>query len=128
MFKSVLKISLLFFLFFSCSSNSGFYIYDLNGNEINLNHNSNRQNYNFNENTTLYFDRSEIKNNYIEVNVIASKHYYYGSFYFDKSFMKSLNKKVSLLDIDALIFEEDFSAYQNYNKDFIYFTAIRYKK
>ena len=128
MFKVIFKTPLLFILFFSCSSNGGFYIYDLNGKEINLNYNSNRRGYNFNENTTLYFDRSEIKEEYIEVNVIASKQYYYGNFYFDKSFMNSLNKKSSLLDIDALIFEEDFSIYPNYNKEFIYFTAIRYKK
>jgi len=125
MFKVIFKIHFLFFLFFSCSSNSGFYIYDLNGKEIN--YSSNRRNYNFNENVSLYFDRSEIKKDYIEVNVIASKHHYYGNFYFDKSFMTSLNKRVSLLDVDALIFEEDFSMYKNYNKEFIYFTAIQYK-
>ena len=127
MFRTILIIPLLFFLFFSCSSNGGFYIYDLNGKEINLNHNSNRRNYNFNKNSTLYFDRSEIKDDYIEVNVIASKHYFYGNFYFDKSFMNSLNKRVSLLDVDALIFEEDFSMYKKYKKEFIYFTAIQYK-
>ena len=124
MFKTIFKIPLLYFLFFSCSSNGGFYIYDLNGKEISINHRSNR----YNDNVTLYFDRSEIKEDYIEVNVVASKHYYYGNFYFDKSFMTSLNKRVSLLDVDALIFEQDFSMYQNYNKEFIYFTAIRYKK
>ena len=128
MFKAIFITPFLFILFFSCSSNGGFYIYDLNGKEINLNHNSNRLSYNSNENTMLYFDRSKIKEEYIEVNVIASNHYYYGNFYFDKSFMNSLNKRVSLLEIDALIFEEDFSTYPNYNKEFIYFTAIRYKK
>ena len=125
MFNLILKIHFLFFLLLSCSSNGGFYIYDLNGKEIN--YNSNRRNYNFNENITLYFDRSEIKKDYIEVNVIGSKHHYYGNFYFDKSFMNSLNKMVSLLDVDALIFEADFSMHENYNKEFIYFTAIQYK-
>ena len=125
MFNLILKIHFLFFLFLSCSSNGGFYIYDLNGKEIN--YSSNRRNYNFNENITLYFDRSEIKKDYIEVNVIGSKHHYYGNFYFDKSFMNSLNKRFSLLDVDALIFEADFSMHENYNKEFIYFTAIQYK-
>ena len=34
MFRTILIIPLLFFLFFSCSSNGGFYIYDLNGNRV----------------------------------------------------------------------------------------------
>ena len=125
MFRIALKIYFLFFVLISCSTNAGFYIYDLNGEEIS--YSSNRRSYNFNENITLYFDRSEIKQDYIEVNVLGSRHHYYGNFYFDKSFMSSLNKRVSLLDVDALIFEEDFSMYKNYNKEFIYFTAIRYK-
>ena len=88
MFKKILKtLSLLLFLF-SCSSNAGFYIYDLNGEEINLNHSSNRRTYKFNDNIVLFFDRNDIKKEYIEVNVIASKHYYYGDFYFDQSFCK----------------------------------------
>ena len=35
--------------------------------------------------------------------------------------------KVSLLDVDALIFETDLSKYSFYKKDNLYFTAIKFK-
>ena len=40
---------------------------------MNLNHSSNNRTYKFNT-IILYFDRNDIKKEYIEVNVIASKH------------------------------------------------------
>jgi len=122
------KLILIFFLFllFSCSINTGFYIYDINGKELNL---SNIRNVSYRDNpVTLFFNREEITENFIEVNIISSNHHYYGNFYFDEVFMNSLNKRVSLLDVDALIFEKDLSKYSFYNKDYVYFTAIRFSE
>jgi len=117
-------LSFFFFFLFSCSINSGFNIYDMNGNTINLN---NRRSYD-NKSIKLFFSREEIKTDFIEINVIASNHHYYGDFFFDEIFMNSLNKKVSLLDADALIFEKDSSRYLFYKEGFIYFTAIKFKE
>ena len=95
----------------------------MNGKEIKIN---NKRSLNSN-NISLYFDRDEIKKSFEEVNIIASNQHYYGDFYFDDVFMNSLNKKVSLLDADALIFEKDLSRYSFYNENYIYFTAIKFK-
>jgi len=48
-------------------------------------------------------------------------------FFFDEIFMNSLNKKVSLLNVDALIFEKDSLRFSFYKEGFIYFTAIKFK-
>ena len=40
--------------------------------------------------------------------------------------MRNLNNKASLIRADALIFENDFTMFPHYNKDHIYFTAIKY--
>ena len=111
------------FFLVSCSTNSGFQIYSIDGDTVNLN---NRKKY-YNENVQLFFSRDEIKADYTEINVIASNHHYYGDFFFDEIFMNSLNKKVSLLDVDALIFEKDSLRFSFFKEGYIYFTAIKFK-
>ena len=123
---ALIKVYFYIFLmifFVSCSMNSGFYIYDLNGEQLKIN----RLRYSNYKSVKLYFDRQNIDAPYEEINIIESKHHYYGEFYFDKVFMSTLNKKVSLLDVDALIFETDLSKYSFYKKDNLYFTAIKFK-
>jgi len=119
-----IKIYLIYsFFLVSCSTNSGFQFYSVDGDKINL---SNRKQY-YNDNVQLFFSRDEIEKEYTEVNVIASNHHYYGDFFFDEIFMNSLNKKVSLLNVDALIFEKDSLRFSFYKEGFIYFTAIKFK-
>ena len=120
--KQNFYIFLVFFLM-SCSMNSGFYIYDLSGKQLKIN----KLRYSNYNSVKLYFDRKDIDAPYEEINIIESSHHYYGDFYFDKVFMNSLNKKVSLLDVDALIFETDLSKYSFYKKDNLYFTAIKFQ-
>ena len=120
--KLFFHLSILFF--FACSMNSGFQVYNMDGNKISLN---NKRKYNSHA-VKLFFDRAEIEANFKEVNVIASNHHYYGDFFYDDIFMSSLNKKVSLLDVDALIFEKDSSSFLFYKEGFIYFTAIKFKE
>ena len=118
------NIVLVFFLFFlsSCAINSGFVLYSMDGKEIRTN--NNRQ---YNDSAIkLFFHRDEIEKEFVEVNIVGSNHHYYGDFYFDETFMNSLNKRVSLLSVDALIFEEDLSRNSFYNDQYIYFTTIRY--
>ena len=118
------KIYVFLILFFaSCSMNSGFRIYDFNGKELKLS----RTRYNNQNSVKLYFNRENIDLPFEEVKIIESNHHYYGDFYFDKVFMNTLNKKVSLLDVDALIFETDLSKYSFYKKDNLYFIAIKFK-
>ena len=114
---------LLFYFFSSCSINSGFYFYNMDGKELSF---KNNEKYN-NKTVRLYFDRNEIEKDFVEINVIASNYHFYGDFYFDENFMSTLNKRVSLLDADALIFEKDLSRYSFYKKDYIYFTAIKFR-
>ena len=119
-----IKIYLIYsFFLLSCSANSGFQFYSIDGDKINL---SNRKQY-YNDNIQLFFSRDEIMKEYTEVNVIASNHHYYGDFFFDEIFMNSLNKKVSLLDVDALIFEKDSLRFSFFKEGYIYFTAIKFK-
>ena len=76
-----IKIYLIYsFFLLSCSANSGFQFYSIDGNKINL---SNRKQY-YNDNVQLFFDRDEIAKEYTAVNVIASNHHYYGDFFFDE--------------------------------------------
>ena len=82
---------ILVIIFFTSCSNGNFLVYDLFGNEIVENNNrASQKTYN----KELYFDRSKILREYEEVNVIAMNNYYYGNFYFDKTFMHLLNKKI----------------------------------
>ena len=115
--------TILLVFFMSCSINSGFHVYDLDGNKVNFSK-SRYSNFNI---IKLYFDRESIEVPYKEVKIIESDRHFYGDFYFDKVFMNTLNKKVSLLDVDALIFEKDLSNYSFYKKDNLYFTAIKFK-
>ena len=124
----MIRIKQIFYFFLvicfvSCSMNSGFSFYDLSGKKLSLN----KMRYINNDPVKLYFDRKNINRPYREVNIVESNHHYYGDFYFDKVFMNTLNKKVSLLDVDALIFEADLSEYSFYKKDNLYFTAIKFK-
>ena len=119
--KFFYTVFLVFFM--SCSFNSGFHIYDLDGTKVNF---SKKRYSNYNA-VKLYFDRESIEVPYKEVKIFESERHYYGDFYFDKVFMNTLNKKVSLLDVDALIFEKDLSNYSFYKKDNLYFTAIKFK-
>ena len=73
----------------------------------------------------LYFNESEIKNDYINVAVIATDMYYYGNFFFDDIFMSMLEKKVFSLRGNAVIYNKDKIDFDEYNEDYLYFQVIQ---
>ena len=73
----------------------------------------------------LYFNESEIKNDYINVAVIATDMYYYGNFFFDDIFMSMLEKKVFSLQGNAVIYNKDKIDFDEYNEDYLYFQVIQ---
>ena len=74
----------------------------------------------------LYFTKDEIDIEYTEMHFISTDYYYYGQFFFDNNFMSMLKSKALHMGADALIYEKDRTDFPNYNKNFIYFTAIKY--
>ena len=62
-----------------------------------------------------------------EINIIATNNFYYGQFFFDDIFMDILKSKAGSLNADAIIFEKNKKDYPNYNEDYLFFTAIRFK-
>ena len=120
--KRIFIIFLLILLFNNCSRDH-FIIYRMNGDEV-VKHNRNR--IYRNNSVTLYFDRKNIINNYKELNIIATNNFFYGQFFFDEVFMDILKRKAQTIRADALIYERDRIDYPNYNKDYLYFTAIQY--
>ena len=73
----------------------------------------------------LYFNESEIKNDYINVAVIATDMYYYGNFFFDDIFMSMLEKKVFSLRGNAVIYNKDKIDFNEYNENYLYFQVIQ---
>ena len=112
---------------FSCSSSS-FYLFDINGEE--LDNKSTRRSYSYNNpnEIELYFNREAIEREYREIGVVSTSNYFYGEFFFDNVFMNLLRKKAATIGADALIYEKNFENFSNYSKEYIYFTAIEYEK
>ena len=75
----------------------------------------------------LYFDKQDIKYDYEEINIIATNNFYYGQFFFDDVFMDILETQAISINADALIYEKNKKNYPNYDDEYLYFTAIRYK-
>lgn len=74
----------------------------------------------------LFFSKDEIDIEYTEMHFIATDYYYYGQFFFDENFMSMLKSKALYMGADALIYEKERTDFPNYNKNFLYFTAIKY--
>ena len=75
----------------------------------------------------LFFNEDEIDLEYTILHFIATDYYYYGQFFFDKNFMSMLKNKTLHMGADALIYEKDRTDFPNYNENYLYFTAIKYK-
>ena len=75
----------------------------------------------------LFFNKDEIDLEYTILHFIATDYYYYGQFFFDKNFMSMLKNKTLHMGADALIYEKDRTDFPNYNENYLYFTAIKYK-
>ena len=60
------------------------------------------------------------------MNFLATDYFYYGQFFFDENFMSMLKSKCINIGADALIYEKNRTDFPNYNKNFLYFTAIKY--
>lgn len=75
----------------------------------------------------LFFDRSEITNEYDEIAIFGTDNFYYGQFFLDDIFMKILKVKTLEINADAIIYEKDRIDFPDYNENFLYFTVIRYK-
>ena len=74
----------------------------------------------------LFFSKEEVDTEYNEMHYIATDYYYYGQFFFDKNFMSMLKSKTVHMGADALIYEKDRTDFPDYDKNFLYFTAIKY--
>ena len=83
--------------------------------------------WNSNSGVRVYFSTSDIEYDYEEINIIATNNFYYGQFFFDDIFMDILKSKAGSLNADAIIFEKNKKDYPNYNEDYLFFTAIRFK-
>ena len=118
--KSILLFLILFLL--SCSNNH-FIIYTMNG-KIEQERSSA---WSSNSGVMVYFSKEDIKHDYEEINIIATNNFYYGQFFFDDIFMNILKDKAASINADAIVFEKNRIDYPNYNKDYLFFTAIRYK-
>ena len=76
----------------------------------------------------LYFNKNEIDKDYTELHYVVTDYYYYGQFYFfDENFMAMLKNKTLRIGADALIYEKDRTDFPEYDKNYLYFTAIKYK-
>jgi len=116
-------IILLSIVLFSCIDKH-FLTYSIEGQKIKydeLKNNSNRI-----SDFKLYFNKDEIDTVYTEIHFIATDYYYYGQFFFDKNFMSMLKGKTLHMGADALIYEKGRTDFPDYNKSFLYFTAIKY--
>ena len=122
-FKNIISTICFALLFlFGCSSNH-FIIYKMNG-EIEENRVSSWRS---KSGIELYFDKQDIKYDYEEINIIATNNFYYGQFFFDDVFMDILETQAISINADALIYEKNKKNYPNYDDEYLYFTAIRYK-
>ena len=110
-------VILLLSVFYSCSNKEQFLVYPADQvlDEDNF----------YNIGFKLYFNESEIKNDYINVAVIATDMYYYGNFFFDDIFMSMLEKKVFSLRGNAVIYSKDKIDFDEYNEDYLYFQVIQ---
>lgn len=114
--------SLLFFL--GCADKN-FIIYSIDGQKLNNDiYESEKDNFNKFE---LFFSKDDIAQDYDEVNIIATNYFHYGQFFFDKNFMKMLEIRAFNIGADALIFEKNRKDFPDYNNNYLYFTAIKYK-
>lgn len=121
--NNILFLILVMTIFNNCSRDH-FIVYRMSGEEV-IKHNRSRG-YKVSD-ITLYFGREDIEKNYKEINIIATNNFYYGQFFFDEVFMDILKRKAQSIRADAIIFERDKKDFPNYNKDYLYFTAIQYK-
>ena len=110
-------VVLLLSVFYSCSNKEQFLVYPADQvlDENNF----------YDIGFKLYFNESEIKNDYINVAVIATDMYYYGNFFFDDIFMSMLEKKVFSLRGNAVIYNKDKIDFDEYNEDYLYFQVIQ---
>ena len=122
--KNLFIILLFCFLSFSCV-NKHFKIYSLSGEQLSYIESS-QPTYITNE-FKLYFDRENIDENFEEVHLIATDYYYYGQFFFDDNFMDMIKIKTLNIGANALIYEKERKDFPNYDKNFLYFTAIKFK-
>mgnify|MGYP001177128339 CR=1 FL=1 len=121
MIRIIIYICIIFL--FSCVDKH-FLTYSIEGQKIKydeLKNNSNRI-----SDFKLYFNKDEIDTEYTEIHFIATDYYYYGQFFFDKNFMSMLKSKTLHMGADALIYEKGRTDFPDYNKNFLYFTAIKY--
>ena len=58
--------------------------------------------------------------------MIATDYYYYGQFFFDDNFMDMIKIKTLDIGADALIYEKERKDFPNYDKNFLYFTTIKF--
>jgi len=121
MFKIILYISSLFL--FSCIDKH-FIAYSIEGNKIKYDdiYNNSGGISDF----KLFFSKEEVDIEYNVMHYIATDYYYYGQFFFDKNFMSMLKSKTLHMGADALIYEKDRTDFPDYDKNFLYFTAIKY--
>ena len=120
-YKIFILVSTLFY--FGCSNNH-FIIYSTDGQILDdMSRNSEYINFRFN----LYFNRTDIKEEFEELYIISTDNFYYGQFFFDDIFMNILKKKTKDLNADALIYEKKRKDFPFYNDEFLYFTVIRFK-
>ena len=113
----IVVVVLLLSVFYSCTNKEQFLVYPADQflDEDNF----------YNIGFKLYFNESEIKNDYINVAVIATDMYYYGNFFFDDIFMSMLEKKVFSLQGNAVIYNKDKIDFDEYNEDYLYFQVIQ---
>ena len=77
MYRKKIFFYFLIIIFTSCA-NKNFIIYQMNG-DLDYAKGRNRSS---NSNIELYFDKSDIKLDYMESNIIATNNFYYGQFFF----------------------------------------------
>ena len=121
MLKIILYISSLFL--FSCVDKN-FIAYSIKGEKIK--YNKIYSNPGGISDFKLFFSKEEVDVEYSELHYIATDYYYYGQFFFDKNFMSMLKSKTLHMGADALIYEKDRTDFPDYDKSFLYFTAIKY--
>ena len=108
---------MLLSIFYSCSNKDQYLVYPTNQvlDENNF----------YDRGFKLYFNESEIKNDYIKVAVLATDMYHYGNFFFDDIFMSMLERKVFSLQGNAVIYNKDKTDFDAYNEDYLYFQVIQ---
>ena len=112
----------VFLFFFGCSNNH-FVIYSIDGHVLDELSSKSYSSSNF----FLYFNKDDINKDFEEIYIISTDNFYYGQFFFDDIFMDILKNKAGSLNADAIIFEKNKKDYPNYNEDYLFFTAIRFK-